>query len=276
MFFKRKKSDRELGKFQLQILLLLKYRSIHGYELLEALEQRGWRTASGTLYPTLQKLETMGYIEAFTSEPLRGQKKRKNYKLTMKGMNYLQKNFNIPFEDAEFYIRSFENFFQTHLIGYFENRGLIINLLNIVDPKFVFQLLFHGKVPEAVKFMQIYNFNTQVKEGKLGTWQQILLFMPFSFTDRNYGISAEENYRELLGNVRESLTEEGRIWIVDIEWIKHAMVDILSFLVSGEISQLAFTFEEIKHLLVKMGFHNVNKVGAENGIMIISALKRGD
>ncbi|MHA1264392.1 MAG: PadR family transcriptional regulator [Candidatus Helarchaeota archaeon] len=276
MILKRKKSEPELGDFQIQILLLLKYRSIHGYKLLQALKERGWQVASGTLYPTLQKLEAKGYIESFTSPPLRGQKERKNYRLTLKGMNYLQEIFNISFADAEFYIRSFQEFFQTKLVRYFGEDILILNLLNIIDPQLVFNALFQGKVPATVSFKNIYEFNLAVQESKMRLWPQILLFMPFSFTDRNYGISAVENYTELLANVRKSLLTQGRLWIVDFEWIKHALVDALTFLVTGELLQLAFTFSEIKALLLSARFMNVTKIGAENGIMIVLAEKEDD
>ena len=90
---RRRKKTEQLGIFQNQILFLLKYRSMHGYELLEVLKKKGWRPSTGSLYPALKKLEEKGFVKSFKSSQLRGPKKRKNYILTVKGLDYIQENF---------------------------------------------------------------------------------------------------------------------------------------------------------------------------------------
>ena len=122
--------------------------------------------------------------------------------------------------------------------------------------------------------MEIYEFHELKKEARLKTWPQILLFMPFSFTFQNYDHEANERYKELLTDFKDVLDQNGLLWIVDIEWIKHAMVDGLAFMMTGEFSKMAMTFVDIKNLMVSAGFENVRKIGSSNGIMIISAEKK--
>ncbi|MHA1301837.1 MAG: PadR family transcriptional regulator [Candidatus Helarchaeota archaeon] len=274
MFFKRKKSDGQLGNLQTQILLMLTYRSVHGYELMEILKEIRGKVTSGLLYPTLKKLENKGYIESFTSTPLRGQKKRKNYKLTIKGLDYLQKNFFIPLADAEFYISSFQRLFEKFLMKNFEQETLVLNLLRVIGPKTVLNVLFKGKIPKTVKFMGVYEFNELIEKKQLKKWSQIILFMPFSFVFHDLGSLIHQKNKEMLDNLRAALTDDGKLWIIDIEWIKHAMVDGLVFLITGEFSRMALTFDEIKNLMLSAEFENIRKIGSRNGIMIISAEKK--
>ncbi|MHA1378705.1 MAG: PadR family transcriptional regulator [Candidatus Helarchaeota archaeon] len=273
MVFKRKGTDFQLGNLQTQILLMLKYKSAYGYELMDSLRRIRWNVSSGLLYPTLRKLERKGFIESFTSSPLRGQKERKNYKLTLKGADYLQKNFIVTLSDAKYYISSFQELFDTDLINFFEKEILVLNLLNIIGPKTVLNVLFKGKIPKTVEFMEIYDFNEQIKESKEKKWLQILLFMPFSFIIYDFGVSADEKYREMLIDFRKALKDEGRLWIVDIEWTKHAMVDGLTFMMTGEFSKMAYTADEIKNLLLSVNFKNIRLIGSSNGIVIVAADK---
>lgn len=53
----------DLGLLQMQVLWLLSNQSTHGYELMKKLtEMKKKRITQGTLYPTLQRLEELGYI----------------------------------------------------------------------------------------------------------------------------------------------------------------------------------------------------------------------
>ncbi len=63
LFGDEKPHEIELGMLQMQILWLLSQKSTHGYELMKDLETiKGKKITQGTLYPTLQKLEKLGYI----------------------------------------------------------------------------------------------------------------------------------------------------------------------------------------------------------------------
>ena len=64
---------------------------------------------------------------------------------------------------------------------------------------------------------------------------------------------------------------KGGILIIDIEWTKHALVDILSFMATGEVMEMAYTEEQIKTLLSNSGYVNINTLKKQRGIIIILA-----
>ncbi|MFX0137434.1 MAG: PadR family transcriptional regulator [Candidatus Hodarchaeota archaeon] len=276
MLRKRKKSEK-LGIFQNQILFLLKYRSMHGYELLEFLKKKGWQPSTGSLYPALKKLEEKGYIESFESSQLRGPKKRKNYMLTVKGLDYLQENFFYDITQdilrTKLYINPFQELVR-NLTPYFNKGGLVIDLLNYLDPEAILNYLLKGRIPKTIEFMKIYEFYNLINENKMKIWTQILLFFPFSMTYRDFGGSPIEKYQELFNYIKKFLTDDGKLWIIDVEWIQtHFLVDALTFLATGDIKQMAYTFDEIKSLLLSIEFKNITKISSKNGILVISADK---
>lgn len=70
------------GNVRAAILALLTERPMHGYEMIQELDQRtggGWRPSPGSIYPTLQLLEDEGLI---TSQETGG---RRSYSLTEEG-----------------------------------------------------------------------------------------------------------------------------------------------------------------------------------------------
>jgi DNA-binding PadR family transcriptional regulator len=81
----------ERGDIKYVILDLLRERPSHGYEIIRALEERfgGLYTPSaGTVYPTLQMLEEMGYVTAAQVEG------RKVYTITAGGIRFLEQQKN--------------------------------------------------------------------------------------------------------------------------------------------------------------------------------------
>ncbi|MBS3054310.1 MAG: PadR family transcriptional regulator [Candidatus Aenigmarchaeota archaeon] len=57
-------SEIELGLLQMQILWILKRQSTHGYEIMKMLsELKNTKITQGTLYPTMQRLESLGYVK---------------------------------------------------------------------------------------------------------------------------------------------------------------------------------------------------------------------
>jgi DNA-binding PadR family transcriptional regulator len=77
----------ERGDIKYVILDLLRERPSYGYEIIRALEDRfgGLYTPSaGTVYPTLQMLEEIGYVTASQSEG------RKTYTITPEGITFLE------------------------------------------------------------------------------------------------------------------------------------------------------------------------------------------
>jgi len=87
-FFRAERHSRlfEKGDLKYVILDLLKDKPMHGYEVIRALEERfqGFYTPSaGSVYPTLQLLEDMGYV---SSEDQDG---KKVYTITDSGKEFL-------------------------------------------------------------------------------------------------------------------------------------------------------------------------------------------
>ncbi len=76
----------EKGDFKYVILDILKQKPSHGYEIIRALEGRfyGFYTPSaGTVYPTLQMLEDMGYVKSSEQDG------KKIYTITDEGLKFL-------------------------------------------------------------------------------------------------------------------------------------------------------------------------------------------
>ncbi len=77
------------GDLKYVILKLLLRKPMHGYEVMQALEERsrGWYSASaGSVYPVLQLLQDQGYV---TSEETEG---RRVYSITDEGRNFLNRH----------------------------------------------------------------------------------------------------------------------------------------------------------------------------------------
>jgi len=85
---RERRGDRFFGRGDLKyvILELLKEQPRHGYDIIRALEDRArgfYRPSPGSVYPTLQMLEDLGYV---TSEQQEG---KKVYRITDAGRQYL-------------------------------------------------------------------------------------------------------------------------------------------------------------------------------------------
>ncbi|MTI95892.1 MAG: PadR family transcriptional regulator [Firmicutes bacterium] len=75
------------GSTVILILSLLESKSMYGYEMIKAIEEKSAGTFSfkeGTLYPILHALEADGLVEAYW-EQAAGTRKRKYYRITAKG-----------------------------------------------------------------------------------------------------------------------------------------------------------------------------------------------
>jgi len=82
----RRESSFQKGDLKYVILDLLKEKPYHGYEIIREMEEVSgglYKPSAGTVYPTLQMLEDMGY--ATCSE----QDGKKVYSITVEGTNFL-------------------------------------------------------------------------------------------------------------------------------------------------------------------------------------------
>ena len=87
-FFEWERRSRlfEKGDLKYVILDLLKDKPSHGYEIIRALEERFhgfYSPSAGSIYPTLQLLEDMGYVKSSESDG------KKTYTITDEGRKFL-------------------------------------------------------------------------------------------------------------------------------------------------------------------------------------------
>ena len=79
----------ERGDMKFAILALIEGKPMHGYEVMQALEEESagcYKASAGSIYPTLQLLEDQGYISPQDRDG------KKVYSITEEGQAYLDKN----------------------------------------------------------------------------------------------------------------------------------------------------------------------------------------
>ncbi len=77
------------GDVRAAVLTLLAERPMHGYQIIQEIEERrdgSWKPSPGSVYPTLQMLEDLGYVTASQQEG------KKVYAITDEGRKYLDEN----------------------------------------------------------------------------------------------------------------------------------------------------------------------------------------
>ncbi len=84
------KSDVLRGHLDSMILAVLEEKPLHGYLVMEALQQRSGGAlefSTGTIYPALRRLERSGYVHGEWATV--GGRKRRTYRLTAAGRRAL-------------------------------------------------------------------------------------------------------------------------------------------------------------------------------------------
>lgn len=79
----------ERGDLKFAILALIDEKPMHGYEVMQALEEQSqgcYKASPGSIYPTLQLLEDQGYLRASDEDG------KKVYTITDAGRDYLEEN----------------------------------------------------------------------------------------------------------------------------------------------------------------------------------------
>ena len=82
----------ERGDLKFAILQLISHKPMHGYEVMQALEEEsggGYKPSPGSIYPTLQMLEDEGLLTS------REEDGKKIYSITEEGTLYLEENVDI-------------------------------------------------------------------------------------------------------------------------------------------------------------------------------------
>jgi DNA-binding PadR family transcriptional regulator len=102
------------GAVRYLVLDALTERPRHGYEVIQAIEERSkgtYRPSPGVVYPTLQLLDELGHVQMVETEG------RKAYAITEEGRRDLAEHRE---EVAEFYERSAEHDWESHLESFAE------------------------------------------------------------------------------------------------------------------------------------------------------------
>jgi DNA-binding PadR family transcriptional regulator len=84
--------ETQKGYIRIAVLILLSKKPHHGYEIMKAVEERTsgfWRPTAGGIYPILQDLENLEYIEG--EWEYQKKRKRKIYNLTETGKIVLER-----------------------------------------------------------------------------------------------------------------------------------------------------------------------------------------
>ncbi len=84
--------EAQKGYIRIAVLILLSGKRCHGYEMMKEVEARTkgfWRPTAGGIYPILQSLEKLGYIEG--EWLFQKNRKRKVYRITESGKLILER-----------------------------------------------------------------------------------------------------------------------------------------------------------------------------------------
>ena len=88
------KKELTKGSSALLVLSVLEKADMYGYRIIKEIEMRSefvFSLKEGTLYPILHAFEKNGYVESYW-EGKEGDRRRKYYHLTQKGIKVLQEN----------------------------------------------------------------------------------------------------------------------------------------------------------------------------------------
>ncbi|MBT8397265.1 MAG: PadR family transcriptional regulator [Gemmatimonadetes bacterium] len=88
----------ERGDLKFVILRLVSEKPMHGYEVMQALEEEScgcYKASPGSVYPTLQMLEDEGYVKSHEKDG------KKTYEITDEGRTYLDENGDVVDEIFE-------------------------------------------------------------------------------------------------------------------------------------------------------------------------------
>lgn len=88
------KKELTKGSTALLVLSVLEKQDLYGYRIIKEIEMRSefvFSLKEGTLYPILHAFEKSGYVEAYW-QGNEGERRRKYYHLTKKGIKILQEN----------------------------------------------------------------------------------------------------------------------------------------------------------------------------------------
>ena len=255
-----------LTNIQIQILELLKRKSMYGYEIIQNFEERRIKLNTAVLYPALRNMEELKLVESFKSDQSRGAKRRKNYKLTEEGFSFLQSLFdvsNVPI----YYLKIFKPI-ADRIKEYIQNKDvLVIDSTNFLEAKALFQTpYFFKRIPDNLNFIRYYNF---IMKENIKSKDFILILFPF-FIQHEINLSFKRHLTDFFNRVKKILKTGCEVWVIDLYWERHAIIDTLSFLLLGEVRKIGFEIEEMEKFIKDLPFKNFKIIKKEKGIIIFS------
>jgi len=265
LFLKFKDLKYDIGNLQVQILELLKKKSMYGYEIIQELSDFKLNTA--ILYPALKKLEEKDLIKSFLSSQSRGPKKRKNYELTEKGFEFIENLYDLKLLPEHYieFSRKEADYLKQIAVG---KDCLVIDSSNFINMASLFnsKAFYNNKIPKNIEIMRYYNFK-QVEN--IPPKDQIMLGFPFFI---HYDIKEKdiEALVEYFKKVKEILKKDGLVWVLDLYWDRNAIIDTLTFLISGKVKRMGFTWEEMQEILKKASFTHFDVIIKDRGLIIFS------
>ena len=256
-----------IGNLQIQILELLKSNPMYGYEIIQKLSDFKLNTA--ILYPALKQLEEMGLIKSFLSSQARGPKKRKNYELTENGFEVVQNLYDMK-QIPTSYIDSFSNELKM-LKGYaIGKKCLVIDSTKFLNIEALLntKTFYNNKIPQNIDLIRYYDFKLQEKTDK---YDVILLGFPF-FINYEIDDALKESLVSFFKKVKASLNANGVVWVLDLVWDRHAVIETFAYLIAGNVKKMGFKYEEMQELFSKATFKNFDLIKSEKGIILFSVV----
>ena len=265
MFLKFRDLKHKIGNLSIQILELLKSKSMYGYEIIQHLSDFKINTA--ILYPTLKKLEEMDLIKSFFSSQSRGPKRRKNYELTDKGFTFAQNLYDfkqVPQYYLEFFLPENE-ILKKISVG---KDCLVIDSTNFISMETLLnsKLFYNNKIPKNIGIKRLYDFKN---DDSTVLKDEILIGFPF-FIQHEIKDAVIEDLVNTFKKVKKSLKEGGRLFCLDVEWESHAILDTFSFLINNKVEKMGFSFQEMQDILAQATFSNFQLLKKGSGIIIFS------
>ncbi|MBD3227683.1 MAG: hypothetical protein GF329_05800 [Candidatus Lokiarchaeota archaeon] len=255
-----------LTNIQIQILELLKRESMYGYQIIQKFAERGVKLNTAVLYPSLRNLGELGLAEYFKTEQARGSKARKNYRLTDRGFSFLQSLYdisNVPIH----YLQAFTK--EISMIKNFINEKdcLIIDSTNFLNARELLATrFFFEKIPRDLEILRYYNFKS--KEN-VNPKDFIFVIFPF-FIQQEINEPFKEYLLTFFKKVKDILNNNGEVWIVDVFWENHAIIDTLTYMMVGEVRKMGFTIDEMKEIVYSLHFKNFKIIKKTQGVILFS------
>lgn len=276
-----------LGKFQLRLLLLLKIRPMYGLELMKILKARGKEKLSpGLLYPTLNRLEEKGLLEAREEKREGVGATRKIYRTTERGLDAIFQGVGpiTDFVDFLLWEESAELRDEIYRDCGFKKGQIVVDFSNNLEDLIAIDIghyvgksgkvYFHVRDPEQVKILE-----NHINAHNL---ENIVIPLDVHPTERSRPSSAdiatnimslheEQDPQGIINAMRDVVKEEGRVVVADLHRIDHIFANLLQRLAPHH-KTMGLSEEDLTRYYNKAGLETT-RIRKEKGIILIVGTK---